>query len=747
MLHVIKRKKLGTFGGVFTPSILTILGVILFLRSGYVVGNGGLFEALAIIVLANAISMLTSYSLVAIATNLHIKGGGSYYIISRTLGPEWGGVIGIVLFFAISVSVGFYCIGAAEVLARMFPGFGEGGIQGTAALIALVLFAVAWMGADFSTKFQYLVMAVLFLALFSFFAGAFMKADPAQLSASWHPDASSPGFWVLFAVFFPAITGFTQGVNMSGDLENPRRSIIHGTVWAVGISFAIYLATAVMLAAAFPQELLIRDMHAFEHAAWIPELVVAGVIAAAVSSALASFLGAPRVLCAMGRDNLVEPLAFFATRSDDANPRRALVFSALVVALTIAMGDLNMVASVVTVFFLLSYGLLNYATFYEAQAQSPSFRPTLRGYNRWVSFCGVVFCLGAVIAIDPAAGAASAFGVSLIYLFLRHKVAGKAAWSDSTRAFGLKRVRDLLLEIDKKEEHPRDWHPDLLVFLGDSRDRWEDMLYFASLIGSKSGTISAVRLHENRLGPTGKKEEERQIAEAIGAAGADAFALVLDETAFKTGLPTLLQSYGLGPVKANTAVFGWQSERAHVQKRKAYIARIRTAMRFGYNLVILKTDKTAWHAFVDGSASAQRIDIWWGESKTGQLMLLLAYLATHTKRWEEVSIRILAQSSKDHEENTLLGFQELLEEVRIDAAIELLPGVNTESIFEYSNDASLVFMPMKLFGTTPADYVGDSLDDPRFDTLNFALFIAREDIVLDADPDEERDDVSQTAAQ
>ncbi|MGB5965906.1 MAG: amino acid permease [Sulfurimonadaceae bacterium] len=737
MLFPSQKKRLGTFGGVFTPSVLTILGVILFLRSGYIIGNGGLLEALGIIVLANSISFFTAYSLVAIATNLHIKGGGTYYIISRTLGPEWGAMIGIILFFAISVSVGFYCIGAAEVVAPMLYDLGEYSLQWTAGSIAVLLFTVAWIGADFSTKFQYFVMAVLALALLSFFFGALEKADTAQLMLSWHSDSTSPGFWFLFAVFFPAITGFTQGVNMSGDLKNPRRSIILGTIWAVGISFAIYIGTTLLLAAAYSQEILRNDMHAFEHAAWIPELVIAGIVAAAVSSALASFLGAPRVLSAMGKDKIF-PLVglFYESSSPDANPRRALILSAIIVALTIAVGELNTVASIVTIFFLLTYGVLNYATFYEAHAQSPSFRPTLPGFNKWVSFVGVLFCMGAIIAIDPAVGVISAFVVSLVYLLLKYKVSDDIAWSDSTRSFNLKRVRDLLLQIADKEEHPRDWHPNLVVFLPDRYGEWAEMLYFSSLIGSASGTITAVRFYEKRYNPSRLEEEEQRIKDAIDETGADAFSLVLSELSFEEGLSTFIQAYGLGPIKANTVILGWQRQHNDIQEHKSYIRRLLTALHLGMNLVILKTDNKALHALVNGTTPPKRIDIWWGESKTGQLMLLLAFLVTQKQKWEDIAIRILAQSSKDHEENTLYGFQQMLEKVRIDAEIKLLDEIHAEAIFEHSSDASFVFMPMKLFGTAPEDYVGDSLYDPRFDVLNFALFIAREDIELDADLDD-----------
>ena len=160
--------RLGTFAGVFTPSILTILGIILFLRLGYVVGNAGLARTLIILVLANGISVLTSISLSAIATNIKVKGGGDYYLISRTLGPEFGGALGVVLFLAQSVSIGFYCIGFGEVLARLWPVsfFGSHWPQVVAMIAVACLFILAWLGADWATRFQYVVMGILTAALF-----------------------------------------------------------------------------------------------------------------------------------------------------------------------------------------------------------------------------------------------------------------------------------------------------------------------------------------------------------------------------------------------------------------------------------------------------------------------------------------------------------------------------------------------------------------------------------------------------
>ena len=302
----------GTFAGVFTPSILTILGLILFLRIGYVVGTGGLGEALIIILLANAISILTSVSLAAVATNLKVKGGGVYYIISRTLGLPFGGAIGLVLFIAQAISVGFYCVGFAEGVTTLL-GIDDGLLpQGIAAAAALAMVMLAWIGADWATRFQYLVMALLVGALLSFVLGAGGHWNTALLKINFGSTNGWSDFWVLFAILFPAVTGFTQGVNMSGDLADPSRSIPRGTALAVGISLVIYLVTAILCAGTLPRSVMIYDHGAMKSVAAVPALIDAGIIAATLSSALASLLGAPRILQSLAKDRVFSFLRPFA---------------------------------------------------------------------------------------------------------------------------------------------------------------------------------------------------------------------------------------------------------------------------------------------------------------------------------------------------------------------------------------------------------------------------------------------------
>ncbi len=242
---------LGTFSGVFVPSVMTILGIILFLRLGYIIGAGGLGRTLLIIVLANGISVLTSISLAAIATNMRVKKGGDYYLISRTLGLTFGGSIGIVLFLAQSISIGFYCTGFAEALTAM-PSMAGMSPWMVAAISACFLFVFAWLGSDWASRFQLVVMVILIAALVSFFMGGLTDWSASQVLDNWKAPDGAPPFWVLFALFFPAVTGFTQGVSMSGDLKDSGRSLPLGTFLAVGISFLVYLAVAVVFSGNLP---------------------------------------------------------------------------------------------------------------------------------------------------------------------------------------------------------------------------------------------------------------------------------------------------------------------------------------------------------------------------------------------------------------------------------------------------------------------------------------------------------------
>jgi len=733
---------LGTFAGVFTPSILTILGIILFLRLGYVVGQAGLGRALIILALANGISILTTFSLSAIATNLKVKGGGDYYLISRTLGPAFGGSIGIVLYLAQSVSIAFYCIGFGEVVSAILGATFDYLPQIIAMAAVCFLFVFAWLGADWATRFQFVVMSILVLALVSFFVGGFAHWDNTLLLRNWTASDSSVSFWVIFAIFFPAVTGFTQGVSMSGDLKNPGKSLPLGTLLAVGLSIAVYFMAAVVFAASVPQNVLMSDYSAMNQVAFVGFLITAGVVAATLSSAMASFLGAPRILQSLASDRIFPFLLPFAKVSGPAgNPRRGVLLSVVIALATISIGKLNLIAPVVSMFFLISYGLLNYATFYEARSASPSFRPKFRWFNAYVSLIGAIACLGVMLAIDPIAGIVSLAVLLAVHQYLQRS-AGPARWADSRRSYHLQRIRQHLLAAAAEPTHPRYWRPQILLF-SDNTDRRKKLLQFAAWIQGQSGFTAVVRIFDARGPniPKQKRDAETDLQKEIGRSGLDAFPLIVCAPDFHQSFQTLLQAFGIGPIRANTILLNLIEKQPGGAGRYfelLFSRNLQTANRFGCNIVMLDPNADKWQVLETLPSRDRRIDVWWSGNATGHLMLLLAYMISHDPRWENSTIRLIGSAASDKQEKEAVKLNTFLDEVRIEAAVHIMEGAISDSIVEESADAALVLLPFRIRDNQPLDPFGGALDETLFTLPATAAVLAAENIDLDAEPEEGR---------
>ena len=341
-----KAKSLGAFGGVFVPSLLTIVGIIFYLRVGYLVGEVGLLNILVIITISYSVSILTALSLCVLATSMMVKGGGFYYVISRILGFELGGALGIILFLSVTLGIAFYSIGLAEVVV---------GLEGVpdwvqprfvAATLIVVLLVFAWAGADVATKLQYVVLALVAISVLAIGVGGAIAFNSEiaskNLGKLFVTSDERSGFWAAFALFFPAITGFTQGLNMSGDLRSPARDIPLGTITAVVLSYFLYIGLAIIIAGFASGAALRTDYLILQSVVPYAWIVTVGVLSATVSSAMASFLGAPRIVQAVGRDGVLPFSEFFAKGSGASdNPRRAVFLSGGIALAAVLVGDLN----------------------------------------------------------------------------------------------------------------------------------------------------------------------------------------------------------------------------------------------------------------------------------------------------------------------------------------------------------------------------------------------------------------------
>lgn len=460
-----RKKGYGTFGGVFTPTLLTILGVIMYLREGWVVGNAGLLGAWIIILLSFTITGFTGLSLSSITTNIRIGAGGAFSVISQSLGLEVGGSVGIPLYISQALAVTMYIFGFRAGWLWIFPGHNPLLVDLT---VFALIFIIAFISAGLAFKIQYLILAIITLSLVSI-AGAAINGAMQHSLTWWGPFAGSPengfsgiGLWAVFAVFFPASTGIMAGANMSGELENPRRSIPLGTMSAIGLSLIVYLILAWWLArSATEKELLGNYTVMVDQAAWGPA-VLAGLLGATFSSALSSLVGAPRILQALGEHRILPAGKWLSTRTKKGEPRNALYLSGALVLAALMLRDLNAVAPFITMFFLITYGMINLVVFLEQTLGLVSFRPVLR-LPRIVPLTGAVGCLFAMFVINVPVTMGALVLILMLHAWLvsRHL---KAPFGDvrsglfvALAEWAAKKVTELTAPRDKT------WKTNLLV--------------------------------------------------------------------------------------------------------------------------------------------------------------------------------------------------------------------------------------------------------------------------------------------
>jgi solute carrier family 12 (sodium/potassium/chloride transporter), member 2 len=413
-------KQFNAFTGVFVPTFLSIIGVIMFLRLGYIVGSAGIFGTLLIIFLAVSITMATALSLSSITTNISIGSGAAYSIISKTLGIEVGGSVGIPLFLAQTFSVVLYVFGFSEAWQYINPAHPQWAV---ALLCFLVLFLITAIDIHFAVKAQMVVLAVVVVSLLSIFLGGnwFEGLFTVPLVGGF-TDAS---FWALFALFFPAVTGLMAGVGLSGELSDPKRQIPKGILAAISITSLLYIAVVVWLGhTARPEELISDKLIIVKLAAFAP-VVIAGILAATFSSALTTIVAAPRLLQSLGNASILPYSSWFAKKTVKGEPLHAMLFTSVIILFCLLIGSLDTIAPILTMFFLITYAMLNLVVFIEQSLGLVSFRPTFR-IPRIISLYGAVMSMVVMFFINTFAGIMSIIFLCGVYIFLvKRKVIAK----------------------------------------------------------------------------------------------------------------------------------------------------------------------------------------------------------------------------------------------------------------------------------------------------------------------------------
>lgn len=536
------NQKLGMLAGVYVPTILTILGVIMYLRHGQVVGNAGLGGAIAIVLLAHIITITTGLSVSSVATNTRVGAGGAFAIISQALGLEVGGSVGLPLFIAQAVSIALYVVGFAEAWQIIFPTHAW-------PLVALITFAlvvlIAFVSTQFATRIQFLILGIVAFSLVSIALGAFPIAPHTGLTEppQWWGEFPRWDFWQTFTIFFPAVTGIMTGISLSGTLRDPRRSIPFGTMGAIATGLVVYLLLSYWLArAATPAELVDPENRVLVDKALFGWAVLAGMLAATFSSALGSIIAAPRVMQALAAHAILPYSDTFAREDSSGEPRPAMTATAVVAFLAlifaISAGGLDAIAPIITMFFLLTYSMLNVVVLLEQTLGMVSFRPTLK-IPRFVPFVGAAFCIFVMFLVSPSFSLVAIVLVLLLYSYLAHRQLRTAEHTDVRSGLFMSIAEwaaNRLVNVPAAPE--RTWKPSVLVPVSSTSELAGGYRFLWAMTWPQ-GAIRVLGIRNEQNGE--KLKDLDLMTQAFRDDGVNARMTVLDSEDYVEGVRTTTQ--------------------------------------------------------------------------------------------------------------------------------------------------------------------------------------------------------------
>ncbi|HUX56392.1 MAG TPA: amino acid permease [Bacteroidales bacterium] len=686
-----KSNKFGTFPGVFTPSILTILGVIMYMRLGWVVGQAGMIAAIGIIIIAHIISVTTGLSISSIATDKKIKAGGIYYMLSRTLGLPMGGAIGIALFLGTALSISLYIIGFAESFLsipaiagflHLQPGVEGYRIVGTAVIILLVV--LAFISTSLAIKSQYLILGAIVLSLVSIFIGYFVHPEFAPAQPLLGMAKGDVSLELVFAIFFPAVTGFTAGVAMSGDLKDPKKSIPVGTIMAITVGFIVYMTMAISFACFVGRDYLLNDTNIVIKIAWIPALVIAGIWGATLSSALGGILGGPRILQALSKDKVM-PKIFGKGYGSSNEPRNALIMIFIIAEGGILIGELNMIAGIVTMFYLASYGFINLAYVLESWA-STDFRPSFK-VSSVFGIIGFVFAFAIMFKLDVLSMLAAFAIMGGIYFILKRKQL-KLDFGDVWQSVWNSVIRKGLHRLSVKTIEERNWQPNIILFSGGTEIRSYLIEFGKSLVG-KFGLLSNFDLIEESsakvLFPKHQQQRLNNDEESQGI-----FTRQQSCKDIYDGIEMIASTYGFSGIEPNTIILGWARQTKNPVR---FHQLLRTINDLDFNILLIDYDKRF------GYGKHQQIDIWWrGEGNNGNLALTLSKFMASSIAWENAKIRLMVVNYENDKASYIQRHgDEILARMRLDAEVRVINNqIDQKPIYDIirleSKSADIVFV-------------------------------------------------------
>tara|TARA_B100000035_G_scaffold315340_1_gene335355 strand:+ start:5583 stop:10499 length:4917 start_codon:yes stop_codon:yes gene_type:complete len=717
------QKKFGTFSGVLTPSLLTILGVIMYMRLGSVVGNAtGIFQVILIIVFAHLISITTGLSVSSIATDKKIDKGGIYYMLTRSLGLPIGGAIGLTIFIATAFSIALYLIGFSEsIIPVINEDWATGGISTNklrlfGSLALLVVLIIAYISTNFALKIQYVILGLIVLSLGSIFLGSSKGLKVGS------DIMESPSFATLFGLFFPAVTGFTAGVAMSGDLKNPKISIPWGTMLSISIGLSVYLILSVFIYYNIDSQFLKTNNNVLIEFGAVPFLVLCGVWGATLSSALGGILGGPRILQAMSLDNITPK--FFAKESgSNKEPRNALFLTFFIAEIGILIGELNVIAELVAMFYMAAYLFINLSCFLE-QWSSPDFRPKFK-IPLWISLLGSIATLLLMIQLNLGATLVAVLFMLIFWFWLSKKdlVLGTGdVWLSVWNSV----VKTGLKNIQKKTIHKRNWQPNILLFSGNTSNR-PHLIEFGKNIIGRTGMVSNFDLIETKSAKVLFPKADQNLKDDLIKDDSIFHRKLYCQNIFK-GIETIATTYGFSGVEPNTVLMGW----AKNTKNPIWFGEMTQKLKdLDYNILYLDYD------LKKGFGNYNKIDLWWTAfDKENELSLQLIKFLRSSALWKKASLNIYyVNSEKTNSKDIISRMKTIVDKKRMVADLKVINNFQDQkNINEYikikSHHADIILMKLpKLNPGKEKQFINYSND--LFGQIGSALFLEASNSFID----------------
>ncbi len=667
------KKTFGTAPVYFT-AIATILGAILFLRFGFAVGTLGFWGVIGVILLGHMVTIPTALAISEIATNKRVEGGGEYFIISRSFGLNIGATIGFALFISQAISVAFYIIAFTEAFESLFNWFNTTfgfilprQVVSVPAMIGLSVLILK-KGASVGMKTLYVVVAILIVSLVLFFLGSTEYAETHTFSFTAAATGERGQFFIVFAIIFPAFTGITAGVGLSGDLKKPGKSIPLGTILATLTGMIVYFFIVWKLASSASPEALSDPANQLvmgDIAIAGGLIIPLGLAASTFSSAIGSILVAPRTLQALAGDRSFPSRKVNALlekgRGETNEPFNATLVTVAIALVFVIIGDVNTVAGIITMFFMVTYGSLCLISFLHHFGSAPSYRPSFR--SRWfISLIGFVTSIWVMFKINTVFALGAYLIMMLLYLFINnyHKNRKGLVSIFTNALFQLNRNLHVYVQQTRKSRSKEDWRPSAICISRDSfkRDRAFQLLNW---ISHKYGFGTYIHLIEDYYSNSSRLKSEVELEKLIksfSGKGTHVYVDTMISPSYTSAVAQAIQLPGISGMENNMVIFEYDRDNPeNLQEIVENFALVNAGM---FDVCIFGSAKRSIN-FKNG------IHVWIrsNDYENSHLMILLSFIIQGHPAWRKSEIKIFDVCSRENEQETRKNLEELVKTGRL----------------------------------------------------------------------------------